>query len=405
MRPTSRESSIMEKKTIRDVDVAGKTVLVRVDFNVPQDKEGNVTDTTRIEAALPTIRFLLERNARVILMSHLGRPDGIVVGKLRMAPVALELGRLLGQPIKVAPDSVGPEVERMVRDLKPGEVLLLENLRFHPEEEANDANFARQLASLADLYVNDAFGTAHRAHASTAGVAAYLPAVSGFLMEKELRALSGIVERPERPLAAIIGGAKVSTKIKVLQNLLTKVDVLIIGGGMANTFLKAKGYDVGKSLLEEDKVDVARDLVNQAQQKGIKFGLPVDVVVAETFDANAQSKVVDVSDVPEGWVIMDIGPRTVAEFKALLKPARTIFWNGPMGVFEMPRFAGGTKAIADILAGSGAITVVGGGDSVAAVEQMGYAGRMTHISTGGGASLELIEGRALPGVAALQDKR
>jgi len=405
LRPTSRESSIMEKKTIRDVDVAGKTVLVRVDFNVPQDKEGNVTDTTRIEAALPTIRFLLERNARVILMSHLGRPDGIVVGKLRMAPVALELGRLLGQPIKVAPDSVGPEVERMVRDLKPGEVLLLENLRFHPEEEANDANFARQLASLADLYVNDAFGTAHRAHASTAGVAAYLPAVSGFLMEKELRALSGIVERPERPLAAIIGGAKVSTKIKVLQNLLTKVDVLIIGGGMANTFLKAKGYDVGKSLLEEDKVDVARDLVNQAQQKGIKFGLPVDVVVAETFDANAQSKVVDVSDVPEGWVIMDIGPRTVAEFKALLKPARTIFWNGPMGVFEMPRFAGGTKAIADILAGSGAITVVGGGDSVAAVEQMGYAGRMTHISTGGGASLELIEGRALPGVAALQDKR
>jgi len=395
----------MEKKTIRDVDVAGKTVLVRVDFNVPQDKEGNVTDTTRIEAALPTIRFLLERNARVILMSHLGRPDGMVVGKLRMAPVALELGRLLGQPIKVAPDSVGPEVERMVRDLKPGEVLLLENLRFHPEEEANDANFARQLASLADLYVNDAFGTAHRAHASTAGVAAYLPAVSGFLMEKELRALSGIVERPERPLAAIIGGAKVSTKIKVLQNLLTKVDVLIIGGGMANTFLKAKGYDVGKSLLEEDKVDVARDLVNQAQQKGIKFGLPVDVVVAETFDANAQSKVVDVSDVPEGWVIMDIGPRTVAEFKALLKPARTIFWNGPMGVFEMPRFAGGTKAIADILAGSGAITVVGGGDSVAAVEQMGYAGRMTHISTGGGASLELIEGRALPGVAALQDKR
>ena len=393
----------MEKKTIRDVDVAGKTVLVRVDFNVPQDKEGNVTDTTRIEAALPTIRFLLERNARVILMSHLGRPDGMVVGKLRMAPVALELGRLLGQPIKVAPDSVGPEVERMVRDLKPGEVLLLENLRFHPEEEANDANFARQLASLADLYVNDAFGTAHRAHASTAGVAAYLPAVSGFLMEKELRALSGIVERPERPLAAIIGGAKVSTKIKVLQNLLTKVDVLIIGGGMANTFLKAKGYDVGKSLLEEDKVDVARDLVNQAQQKGIKLGLPVDVVVAETFDANAQSKVVDVSDVPEGWVIMDIGPRTVAEFKALLKPARTIFWNGPMGVFEMPRFAGGTKAIADILAGSGAITVVGGGDSVAAVEQMGYAGRMTHISTGGGASLELIEGRALPGVAALQD--
>ena len=394
----------MEKKTVRDVDVAGKTVRVRVDFNVPQDKEGNVTDTTRIEAALPTIRYLLERNAKVILMSHLGRPDGKVVEKLRMAPVARELSRLLGQPVKAAPDSVGPDVERMARDLKPGEVLLLENLRFHPEEEANDAGFAKQLASMADLYVNDAFGTAHRAHASTAGVADYLPAVSGFLMEKELHALGGIVENPERPLAAIIGGAKVSTKIKVLQNLLSKVDVLIIGGGMANTFLKAKGHDVGKSLLEEDKVDVARALMDQAQQKGVKLGLPEDVVVAERFEDNAPSKTVDVGDVPAGWMIMDIGPRTVEEFKGLLKPARTMFWNGPMGVFEMPKFAGGTKAIADILASSNAITVVGGGDSVAAVEQMGYADRMTHISTGGGASLELVEGRTLPGVAALQDK-
>lgn len=394
----------MEKKTVRDVDVAGKTVLVRVDFNVPQDKEGNVTDTTRIEAALPTIRYLLERNAKVILMSHLGRPDGKVVEKLRMAPVARELSRLLGQPVKAAPDSVGPDVERMARDLKPGEVLLLENLRFHPEEEANDAGFAKQLASLADLYVNDAFGTAHRAHASTAGVADYLPAVSGFLMEKELHALGGIVDNPDRPLAAIIGGAKVSTKIKVLQNLLSKVDVLIIGGGMANTFLKAKGYDVGKSLLEEDKVDVARALMDQAQQKGVKLGLPVDVLVAERFEDSAPSKTVDVSDVPAGWMIVDIGPRTVEEFKGLLKPARTMFWNGPMGVFEMPKFAGGTKAIADILASSNAITVVGGGDSVAAVEQMGYADRMTHISTGGGASLELVEGRTLPGVAALQDK-
>ncbi len=394
----------MEKKTVRDVDVAGKTVLVRVDFNVPQDKEGNVTDTTRIEAALPTIRYLLERNAKVILMSHLGRPDGKVVEKLRMAPVARELSRLLGQPVKAAPDSVGPDVERMARDLKPGEVLLLENLRFHPEEEANDAGFARQLASTADLYVNDAFGTAHRAHASTAGVADYLLAVSGFLMEKELHALGGIVENPERPLAAIIGGAKVSTKIKVLQNLLSKVDVLIIGGGMANTFLKANGRDVGKSLLEEDKVDVARALMDQAQQNGVKLGLPVDVVVAERFEDNAPSKTVDVGDVPAGWVIMDIGPRTAEEFRELLKPARTIFWNGPMGVFEMPKFAAGTKAIADMLASSNAITVVGGGDSVAAVEQMGYADRMTHISTGGGASLELVEGRVLPGVAALQDK-
>lgn len=394
----------MEKKTIRDVDVAGKTVLVRVDFNVPQDKDGNVTDATRIDAALPTIRFLLERNAKVILMSHLGRPDGKVVEKLRLAPVAKELSRQLGQPVKMAPDSVGPEVDRMARELKPGEVLLLENLRFHPEEESNDPAFAKQLASLATLYVNDAFGTAHRAHASTAGVADYLPAVSGFLMEKELRALGGIVENPERPLAAIIGGAKVSTKIKVLENLLTKVDVLIIGGGMANTFLKAKGYNVGSSLLEEDKVDVARDLMDQARQKGVSIGLPADVVVAERFDADAPSTIVDAGAVPDGWVIMDIGPATVEAFKTLLKPARTIFWNGPMGVFEMPRFAEGTKAIAAMLAESGAITVVGGGDSVAAVEQMGFAGKMTHISTGGGASLELIEGRTLPGVAALLDK-
>lgn len=394
----------MDKQTVRDVDVAGKTVIVRVDFNVPQDKEGNVTDTTRIEAALPTIRYLLERNAKVVLMSHLGRPDGKVVEKLRMAPVARELGRILGQEIKVAPDSVGPEVERMVRDLKPGEVLLLENLRFHPEEEGNDKQFAKQLASLADVYVNDAFGTAHRAHASTAGIAEYLPAVSGFLMEKELAALGGILENPQRPLAAIIGGAKVSTKIKVLQNLLSKVNVLIIGGGMANTFLKAKGVDVGKSLLEEGMLDIARDLVKQAGERGVTIGLPVDVVVADKFEADATSKTVDVNQVPEGWMIMDIGPKTIEEFSNLLKTARTVFWNGPMGVFEMPKFAEGTKAIADILAKSDAISVVGGGDSVAAVEQMGYADRMTHISTGGGASLELIEGRTLPGVAALKDK-
>jgi phosphoglycerate kinase len=321
-----------------------------------------------------------------------------------MAPVARELERLLGSKVKTVGDSVGPEVERAVRELKPGEVLLLENLRFHPEEEANDAGFAKQLAALADLYVNDAFGTAHRAHASTAGIADYLPAVSGFLMEKELNALGGIVENPERPLAAIIGGAKVSTKIKVLQNLLDKVDVLIIGGGMANTFLKARGLEVGKSLLEEDKLDVARDLMKRAEERGVQLGLPVDVVVAERFEADAPSKVVDVAQVPEGWMIMDVGPRTVQEFKEMLKPAKTIFWNGPMGVFEMPRFAEGTKAIADILAKSGAMTVVGGGDSVAAVEQMGYADRMTHISTGGGASLEFLSGLVLPGVAALSEK-
>jgi len=395
----------MEKRTIRDIDVAGKTVLARVDFNVPLDKQGHVTDNTRIVASLPTIRYLLEHNAKVVLMSHLGRPDGKVVEGLRMAPVARELSRLLGQPVPVAPDSVGPEVEKMVRAMKPGEILLLENLRFHPEEEVNDPNFARKLASLADIYVNDAFGTAHRAHASTAGVAAYLPAVAGFLMEKELKALGGLLENPARPFAAIIGGAKVSTKIKVLQNLLTKVDILLIGGGMANTFLKAKGYSVGNSLLEANMVDVAWDLMRQANDKGVRLGLPVDVVVAERFEADAPSKVVEVSQVPEGWVITDIGPKTVDEFRALLAPARTIFWNGPMGVFEMPRFAQGTKAIAEILASSNAVTVVGGGDSVAAVEQMGLADKMTHISTGGGASLELIEGRTLPGVAALQDKK
>ena len=395
----------MDKRTVSDVDVAGKTAVVRVDFNVPLDKQGHVTDATRIEAALPTIRYLLEHNARVVLMSHLGRPDGKVVESMRMAPVARELERLLGQPVKMAPDSVGPEVERLVRDLQPGEVLMLENLRFHPEEEANDPGFAKQLAALGDIYVNDAFGTAHRAHASTEGVAHYLPAVAGFLMQKELDALGGIVENPEHPFAAIIGGAKVSSKIKVLQNLLTKVDILIIGGGMANTFLKAKGYEVGSSLLEPDKVDVAWDLMRQAQDKGVQLGLPIDVVVAQRFEADAPTRVVEVDQVPEGWTIVDIGPRTVEEFRAVLLPARTIFWNGPMGVFEMPRFAAGTKAIAEILSKSDAVTVVGGGDSVAAVEQMGYADRMSHISTGGGASLELIEGRTLPGVAALQDKK
>ena len=394
----------MNKKTVGDLDVVGKTALVRVDFNVPLDKDRKVTDATRIEASLPTIRYLLDGGAKLILMSHLGRPDGQVVDKLRMAPVARELERLLGRPVKAAKDCVGPEVEAMARGLHLGEVLLLENLRFHPEEEANDPSFAKQLASLGDLYVNDAFGTAHRAHASTAGVTAYLPAVAGFLMRKELDALGGILEAPERPVAAIIGGAKVSSKIKVLENLLEKVEVLLIGGGMANTFLKAKGYDVGASLLEEDKVGVALELMKQASDKGVQLGLPTDVVAARKFEADAESKIVPADQVPEGWTIMDIGPLTIEEYRHLLLPAKTVFWNGPMGVFEMPRFAAGTKAIADVLSKLEATTVVGGGDSVAAVEQMGYADRMSHISTGGGASLEMIEGRTLPGVAALQDK-
>lgn len=398
----------MDIKTVRDVDVSGKRVLVRVDFNVPLDKDGNVTDNTRIKESLPTIRYLLKRDARVVLMSHLGRPKGKVVQDLRMAPVGRDLGKLLEKEVKLAPDSVGPEVESLVQSMKPGQILLLENLRFHPEEEENDPGFARQLASLGEIYVNDAFGTAHRAHASTAGVADNLPAVAGFLMEKELQALGGIMEDPKRPFAAIIGGAKISSKIQVLESLLDRVDILLIGGGMANTFLKANDVEIGRSLVELDLVDTARDLMVRAQQKGVKLGLPTDVVVTEQLDNEHDfgipTRAVELDQVPPDWYIVDIGPRTIQEFKALLAPARTVFWNGPMGVFEISRFAEGTKQIAELLADSGATTIVGGGDSVAAVEQMGYADRMTHISTGGGASLEMIEGRTLPGVAVLQKK-
>jgi phosphoglycerate kinase len=398
----------MNIKSIRDVDVSGKRVLVRVDFNVPLDKDGNVSDNTRIRESLPTIRYLLKRDAKVILMSHLGRPKGKVVGDLRMTPVARELGKLLERDVKVAPDSVGPEVESMVESMRPGQVAMLENLRFHPEEEENDPEFARKLASLADIYVNDAFGTAHRSHASTTGVAEHRPAAAGFLMEKELEALGGILGEPKRPFAAIIGGAKISTKIQVLENLLDKVDILLIGGGMANTFLKARGVEIGRSLVEDDLVDSARDLIDRAQEKGVTLGLPTDVVITEQLDNEHDfgipTKAVELDQVPPDWYIVDIGPRTVQDFRSLLAPARTVFWNGPMGIFEMPRFAAGTKQIAEMLADSGATTVVGGGDSVAAVEQMGYADRMSHISTGGGASLEMIEGKTLPGVAVLQQK-
>jgi phosphoglycerate kinase len=397
----------MNKKTIRDIDLAGKRVIVRVDFNVPLDSARHITDDTRIRAALPTIRYLLDRGAAVILMSHLGRPDGKVVDTLRLAPAAQRLSELLGRPVEMATESIGPGVEAQAKALQPGQVLLLENLRYHKEEEKNNPDFARQLAALGEVYVNDAFGTAHRAHASTEGVTHYLPGVAGFLMEKEINFLGSALEHPRRPFAAIIGGAKVSDKIAVLERLIGMVDSLLIGGGMANTFLKAEGYEIGDSLFEESKLDVARDPISKAQQRGIAFLLPIDVVVADRFAADAHYKVVASDQVQPGWRILDIGPKTIEAFSKDLADAQTIVWNGTLGVAEMPAFAKGTDAIIAILAGrtaAGATTIIGGGDSAAAVEQAGAAEKMTHVSTGGGASLEFLEGRILPGVAALQDK-
>jgi len=396
----------MNKKTVRDIDVAGKRVLVRVDFNVPLDAEQRITDDTRIRAALPTIRYLLDHGAAVILMSHLGRPDGQVVEKLSLAPVAQHLSPLLERPVEMAMDCIGPEVEAQARSLQPGQVLLLENLRFHEGEEKNDPEFAQQLALLGEVYVNDAFGTAHRAHASTEGVTRFLPGVAGFLMEKELNFLGSALEHPQRPFAAIVGGAKVSDKIAVLERLINMVDVLLIGGGMANTFLKAEGYEIGDSLFEKGKVDLARNLIGRAR-RGMTFLLPVDVVVADRFAADAQHKVVANSAVQAGWRILDIGPRTIEAFRAALANARTIVWNGTVGVAEMPAFARGTNALVEILAQrtrAGVLTIIGGGDSAAAVDAAGATEQMTHVSTGGGASLEFLEGRVLPGVAALQDK-
>ncbi|MGQ9594446.1 MAG: phosphoglycerate kinase [Anaerolineae bacterium] len=390
----------MDKKTVRDVPVRGQRVLVRVDFNVPL-AEGRVADDTRIRAALPTIQYLLDQGARVILMSHLGRPKGRAREDLRLRPVGERLAELLGRPVRVLDDCVGPPVESAVSAMREGEVVLLENLRFHPEEEANDAEFARALARLGDLYVNDAFGAAHRAHASTVGVTQYLPAVAGFLMERELAFLGRALEAPERPYVAILGGAKVSDKIGVIRNLLARADTLLIGGGMANTFLKAQGLEVGDSLVEEEAVPLAKGLLEEAADR---LRLPVDVVVADAFSADAARKVVPVDQVPAGWRILDIGPETVARFSEALRGARTIFWNGPMGVFEFPPFAEGTFAIARAVAQCPGTTIVGGGDSVAAVNQAGVADRIAHISTGGGASLEFMEGRTLPGVAALEDR-
>jgi len=398
----------MEKLTIRDIDLRGKRVLMRVDFNVPLTEDGRVADDTRIQKALPSIQYILEQGASLVLMSHLGRPKGKVVPELSLRPVAVHLSKLLGKEVKFAPDCIGPEVEKMARELQPGEVLLLENLRFHKEETANDPEFARQLARLGDVYVNDAFGTAHRAHASTEGVTHYFKqCVAGFLMEKEINYLAKAIESPERPFVAILGGAKISGKIDVIQNLLPKVDVLLIGGGMAFTFFKALGYEIGRSILEEDKVDLAREILVKANEKDHKLELPVDVVCTDSLDDPEEIQLFPVENIPEDGIGADIGPKTVELFRQKLADAQTIVWNGPMGVFEKEEFARGTVEIAKILAErtrAGATTIVGGGDSVAAVKKAGLEDAITHISTGGGASLELLSGYELPGLAALTDK-
>ncbi len=397
----------MNKKTIRDVAVARKRALVRVDFNVPLDAEQHITDDTRIRASLPTIQYLLENGAAVILMSHLGRPKGEVKKKYSLAPAAQRLSELLGRPVQMAPDCIGLEVQSQAQTLRPGQILLLENLRFHKEEEKNDPEFAKQLASLGEVYVNDAFGSAHRAHASTEGVTHSLPGVAGLLMEKEINYLGSALEHPKRPFVSIVGGAKISDKIVVLERLIGMVDKLLIGGGMANTFLKAQGYEIGDSLFEESNVATARDLMTKARQRELELLLPIDVVVADRFEGAANTKVVASNQVEPGWRIMDIGPQTIAAFGQALADAQTIVLNGTLGVAEWPAFAKGTNAMIEALAGrtkGGATTIVGGGDSAAAVEQAGAAERMSHVSTGGGASLEFLEGRILPGVAALQEK-
>ncbi len=392
------------KKTVKDIDVAGKKVLLRCDFNVPQDKAtGAITDDKRIVAALPTIRYLLEQNAAVIACSHLGKPKGEWKESLSLAPVAQHLSQLLGREVLFAKDIIGPDAQAKAAALQPGQIMLLENLRFDKGEEKNDPAFAKALADLAQVYVSDAFGTVHRAHASTAGVAAYLPAVSGFLIGKELDIMGKALENPQRPFVAVLGGAKVSDKINVINNLLEKADAIIIGGGMSYTFAKAQGHTIGKSLLEEDKLDYAREMIAKAQAKGVKFLLPTDNLCAAEFSKDARP-VLEGTDIPDALMGMDIGPRTIEAFSAAVKGAGTVVWNGPMGVFECPAFAEGTKAMAKALAESGAITIVGGGDSAAAVEQLGFADRMTHISTGGGASLEFLEGKELPGVACLLDR-
>ena len=393
----------LNKKTVEDIDVAGKRVLVRCDFNVPL-KDGVITNDKRIVAALPTIKYLIDHHAKVILCSHLGRPKGEFKPEFSLAPVAKRLSELLGQEVKMAKDVVGEDAKAIAASLKDGEVELIENVRFHAEETKNDPAFAKQLASLAEIYVNDAFGTAHRAHASTTGVAAYLPAVCGFLIQKEIKFMGGALENPTHPFVAILGGAKVSDKIGVINNLIEKVDTLIIGGGMAYTFMKAKGYSIGNSLCEDDKVELAKELFKKAEDKGVKLLIPVDNKVGDKFAEDCNMQVVDSDSIPDGWMGMDIGPKTEKLFCDAVKDAKTVIWNGPMGVFEFDKFAGGTLAVATAVAESGAVSIIGGGDSVAAVTKLGLADKMSHISTGGGASLEVLEGLELPGIAALNNK-
>ena len=395
----------MSKKTIEDVQVNGKKVLVRCDFNVPLDGDGNITDDTRIRAALPTIKYLLEHNAAVILCSHMGRPKGEFNMKYSLKPVAARLSELLGKEVPLAADVIGESAKSMAAALKPGDAMLIENVRFHKEEEKNDPAFAKELASMAEMYVNDAFGTAHRAHASTEGVTHFLtPCVAGFLIGKELSVMGAALENPTRPFLAILGGAKVSDKIGVIKNLLDKVDVLLIGGGMSYTFQKALGGHVGKSLLEEDKVELAKELMALAKEKGVKMLLPVDNEAGDSFSNDALRITVHSTEIPDGFEGLDIGPVTQQMFADEIHKAKTIIWNGPVGVSEFPNFAHGTEAVAKAMAETGAVTIIGGGDSAAAVERLGYADKMTHISTGGGASLEFLEGKELPGVAALDDK-
>ena len=394
----------MNKKTIRDIDLKGKKVFVRCDFNVPMDENQNITDNTRIVAALPTIKYLLEQNCKIILASHLGRPKGEFKPEFSLKPVAVELSKLLGKEVIMAKDVIGEDATTKAANLKEGEIMLLENVRFHREETDNDPEFAKKLASMAEIYVNDAFGAAHRAHASTAGIANYLPAVAGFLIEKELTVLGNAINNPERPLVAILGGAKVSDKIGVIDSLLDKVDTLMIGGGMAYTFFKAQGYGVGNSLCEEDKIDLALGAMEKAKNKGVKLLLPVDTKVGKEFKPDTESKTVPWTEIPDGWEGFDIGEKTIEMFKEELKNAKTVIWNGPLGLFEFDQFAIGTNEIAKTLANLDATTIIGGGDSAAAVEKAGLADKMTHISTGGGASLEFLEGKKLPGIECLQDK-